>query len=696
MDERALAERLITYDTSKPDGIRACAGFVKGWLEAREIDVHDGTFSELPVLMADIGPAGGPTLILHGHLDVVPGHAEQFSPRIEGDRLYGRGAYDMKGGLAAMMCAMRDLAEQRSVRVRFVCVPDEESEDIDTRSIDEIVRGGFPGDFAITGEPTDLHVGVQAKGVLAFRLNVYGRSAHGSTPWLGDNAVLKAIDVFRRIESLPFSRESSELFDRPSVNLGRIQGGDALNKVPDLCTMVVDIRYLPNGRGEEKVERGGRGQDPGEILEQIRSIPDIEVVKTFTRGPADVSRSNPYVIALVAAVGRLTSGESMSVGRDGASDAISFLQAGIPAVEFGPAGAGHHGPDEWVSISSLSQLPAGAVRLRGAAAGRARAAGRAARGGGRAGVSDDEAPPGRSRGLIWRGLLAGFLITLMTAGAVSAAGLLQVEDILDTLRAQGRAAIEMPELDRSEAGKAQTLMILGSDRRYGDREAGLKPRSDTIILVRLDPDKEVIAMTSIPRDLLVEIPGVGSSVKINEAYATSGERGAVRAVKRAAVGRRQAVPDQPRDHDRLRRLPQGDRLHRLRLRRHRPRLLQRPGRPRRLRGDRHRPRLPEAVRQGRARLRALPPHRQRPRARRAPAGLPAPGAQREGHAQAARGRLRARQPEEARARVRALLRPRQDARLEEGGLQVREDRPLHGRQPRARGALPRRPTRPTG
>jgi succinyl-diaminopimelate desuccinylase len=342
VDERALAERLITYDTSKPDGIRACAGFVKGWLEAREIDVHDTVFGELPVLTADIGASGGTTLIFHGHLDVVPGHAEQFSPRVEGDRLYGRGAYDMKGGLAAMMCAMRDLVDQDAVRVRFVCVPDEESEDIDTRSIDEVVRCGFPADFAITGEPTDLHVGVQAKGVLAFRLNVHGRSAHGSTPWLGDNAVLKAIDVFRRIESLPFSRESSEMFDRPSVNLGRIHGGDALNKVPDLCTMVVDIRYLPN-------------QDPGEILAQIRSIPDIEVVRTFTRVPADVSRTNPYVTALVSTVGRLTEGESMSVGRDGASDAVAFLQAGIPAVEFGPAGAGHHGPEEWVSIASLAR-----------------------------------------------------------------------------------------------------------------------------------------------------------------------------------------------------------------------------------------------------------------------------------------------------------------------------------------------------
>src|ERR687893_681097 len=345
MDERALTERLITYDTSNVDGLRAAAGFIKGWLEAREIDVVDHKFGDLHALSAVVGPPEGAeraTLVFHGHLDVVPGHPEQFTPRVEGDRMFGRGSYDMKGALAAMMCALRDVADQQAVRVRFVCVPDEESEDIERRTSDDLVRRGIVGDFAITGEPTNLHVGIQAKGVLACRLIVHGRAAHGSTPWLGDNAVLKAIDVFRRIESLPFSRESSELFDRPSVNLGRIQGGDALNKVPDLCTMVVDIRYLPN-------------QDPGNLLEQIRSIPDIEVVKTFTRGPAYVSRSNPYVVALVAAVGRLTSGESMSVGRDGASDAISFLQAGVPAVEFGPAGAGHHGPEEWVSISSLSR-----------------------------------------------------------------------------------------------------------------------------------------------------------------------------------------------------------------------------------------------------------------------------------------------------------------------------------------------------
>jgi succinyl-diaminopimelate desuccinylase len=346
VDERILAERLISYDTSRPEELVAAAGFVKGWLESRDIEVRHHGHNGLPVLIAEVGPCSAgdacPEVVFHGHLDVVPAHAEQFQPRVEGDRLIGRGAYDMKGGLAAMMCALKDVERQERVRVRLICVPDEESEEIDERSTDAMVGLGYGGDFAITGEPTNLHIGIQAKGVLVMRIQVRGRAAHSSTPWLGDNAVLKAIDVFRAIESLPFARESSEMFDRPSINLGRIAGGDALNKVPDECTMAVDVRYLP-------------GQDPEEILRQVREIASIEVTRTFIWPTVAVPRTNPYVRALRDAVARAALGEVMSVGRDGASDAAAFIEAGIPAVEFGPVGDGHHGPEEWVSLSSLAR-----------------------------------------------------------------------------------------------------------------------------------------------------------------------------------------------------------------------------------------------------------------------------------------------------------------------------------------------------
>jgi succinyl-diaminopimelate desuccinylase len=181
---------------------------------------------------------------------------------------------------------------------------------------------------------------VQAKGVLALRLAVAGTAAHGSTPWLGDNAILKALDVFRTIESLPFARESSDLFDRPSINLGRILGGDRLNKVPDSCVIDIDIRYLP-------------GQDPAGIRAQIEELPNASVIAQFHRTPVIVERNNPFVRVLSECASKLLDTETISVGRDGASDAICFIEAGVPAVEYGPLGAGHHGPAEWVSLSSL-------------------------------------------------------------------------------------------------------------------------------------------------------------------------------------------------------------------------------------------------------------------------------------------------------------------------------------------------------
>jgi len=291
-------------------------------------------------LLAHAG-AGPTRIILHGHLDVVPGHDDQFRPRVADGRLFGRGAYDMKAALAAMMLAVADLAERPpDVEVLLLVVPDEERSEPGDNCTQLLVRDGLRADFVVCGEPTDMLVGVQAKGVMMLDIAVRGVAAHGSTPWLGQNAVLRAVDMYRDILALPFASESSAMFTRPSINLGRIEGGDAINKVPELCRMQVDIRYLP-------------GQRPEEVMRQVRSVDpraDVEVI--LERPPADVSPEHPFVTALLSAAGRHEP-DAVSVGRDGASDAVAFLEVGVPAVEFGPRGAGHHGADEYVEVDSL-------------------------------------------------------------------------------------------------------------------------------------------------------------------------------------------------------------------------------------------------------------------------------------------------------------------------------------------------------
>ena len=146
-------------------------------------------------------------------------------------------------------------------------------------------------------------------------------------------------------------------------------------------------------------------------------------------------------------------------------------------------------------------------------------------------MNPQEQVPNVGRSLLKRGALAGLVIVLLAAGSVSAAGFLQADSLINTIEKEGRAPIEIPEIDRAQAGEAQTLMILGSDQRYGDKKLGLKPRSDTIILVRLDPDKEATAVMSVPRDLKVKIPGHGTD-KINAAYELGGPRLTVKTVKK--------------------------------------------------------------------------------------------------------------------------------------------------------------------
>jgi succinyl-diaminopimelate desuccinylase len=352
-DELLLAERLISYDTSHPEGVRSAAGFIKGWLEGHRIAHREYELNGLPAIVAAVGE-GPSTIIWNSHMDVVPGRREQFSPWRVGERLYGRGAYDMKGALAAMLAALADLAAVRDsipgVKAKLLIVADEEAEIEPSggKASAALAEEGHLGEFVICGEPTDLQIGVQAKGVLVLQVDVQGHAAHGSTPWLGENAILKAVRLYDSLFDLPFAHESSEMFDAPSINLGMISGGDVVNKVPDSCHMDIGIRYLPT-------------QDPDEVLRQVRSL-DAEINPSYHLPPATLDPRNAYVQTLRVALAN-TDGRGLVVGRDGASDAVFFLERGIPSVEFGPAGGGHHGPDEHVHIGSLRRYRRVLVRF---------------------------------------------------------------------------------------------------------------------------------------------------------------------------------------------------------------------------------------------------------------------------------------------------------------------------------------------
>nr|MBA2513320.1 LCP family protein [Solirubrobacterales bacterium] len=139
-------------------------------------------------------------------------------------------------------------------------------------------------------------------------------------------------------------------------------------------------------------------------------------------------------------------------------------------------------------------------------------------------------PPRLGFGLLKRALIAGVLIVVLTAAAVSSAALLQVDDILAVVEREGREPIALPDIDRADAGSPRTIMVLGSDKRFGDKG---KPRSDTIILVRLDPDRDAVSVMSIPRDLKITIPGNQVATKINGAFEEGGPALTLKTVKKA-------------------------------------------------------------------------------------------------------------------------------------------------------------------
>jgi acetylornithine deacetylase len=353
---RLIAD-LVAIDSVNPDlipggaGERAIARMVGLWLADAGLEVE--LLEEVPgrpsVVAIARGSGGGRSLMLNAHMDTVGVGAMEapFEPRIEGTRLYGRGAYDMKASLAAIMLAGREAADA-GLRgdVIVTAVADEEVGSIGT----EAVLRRFGADAAIVTEPTAERVGVAHKGFVAFEIETVGRAAHGSRPDVGVDAIAKMGHVLVGLEALDETLRASQthpLLGSGSVHASVVAGGQEFSSYPERCLLQAERRTIP---GETVV----RAEQEIRMLIEELAAGDPQFVGSsravFSREPFEIDESEPIV--------ELVSRQAGGAQRGGEAfwaDSALLAAAGIPTVLFGPAGDGAHAAVEWVDLTSAQR-----------------------------------------------------------------------------------------------------------------------------------------------------------------------------------------------------------------------------------------------------------------------------------------------------------------------------------------------------
>jgi len=301
------------------------------------------------------GSGGGRSLLLNAHLDTVghEGMQDGLRARIEDGRMYGRGAYDMKAGLASIMLAGAEAARaglRGDVIVTGVC--DEEFASLGAHRLAE----EWGADAAIVTEPTGerLRIALAHKGFTWHEVEVHGRAAHGSRPDEGVDAIVRMGRVLAGIERLSAAlaeREPHPLLGPGSIHASLIEGGRELSTYPDRCLLQLERRTLP-GESVEDVEAELR-----EILDTAgRDDPDFsaQLRTTLVRPPMETPPGEPIVETIRDVVGR----DVELIGVPFWADSAVLSAAGIPTVIFGPGGAGAHAAVEWVDLAQAERCAA--------------------------------------------------------------------------------------------------------------------------------------------------------------------------------------------------------------------------------------------------------------------------------------------------------------------------------------------------
>jgi acetylornithine deacetylase len=345
-----LARSLVAIDSTNPELVPGGAGeaevarTVAEWLERAglEVTVEEVAAGRPNVVGLARGSGGGRTLLLNAHTDTVGTEAMQ-SPgeaRLEGGRLWGRGSYDMKGSLAAIMLAGARAAEL-GLRgdVVVAAVVDEEVASIGTSALVERVTA----DGAIVAEPTEEQVCVAHKGFVAFEVETVGRAAHGSRPDLGVDAIARMGRVLVGIERLDAELRADPghpLLASGSVHASLIEGGQEYSSYPASCLLRGERRTIP-GETQEQVE--------AELHALVGDL-DARIALPFVREPFEVAEGEAIVDAVLR-----HAGVQDVAGVPFWADSALIAAAGIPSVVFGPRGDGAHAAVEWVDVASLER-----------------------------------------------------------------------------------------------------------------------------------------------------------------------------------------------------------------------------------------------------------------------------------------------------------------------------------------------------
>lgn len=286
-------------------------------------------------------------LILHGHIDVITGKNEQFFPYIKENRIYGRGALDMKSGLSVLIFLMKNINETiKNKKILLMITSDEEigGENGTNFLFKEV---GVRGKFFITAEGEKKYfLKIKQKGVLMFKIVARTKGNHSAYTWNSQNAILKIFDFYNQAKKLfPEKRDKNHWYS--TINLGTINGGKAINSIPNYCEANFDVRFCEPWK------------NPEEIFNKLKKIAlklNVEIKIIYKTNLSLNNKNNNYIMLLHKIAKKiLYIKKSLFFNNHGTNDARFASSFGIPAIAFGPVGDNYHTNNEWVDIKSLEK-----------------------------------------------------------------------------------------------------------------------------------------------------------------------------------------------------------------------------------------------------------------------------------------------------------------------------------------------------